>query len=133
MEFREFILLHDADDIASLALQRNRLCAQVPDWDLALSTLQARRKLRVKLPSWYAVPSLHYPVPLSAEQCSSEETALYKASLFCNYADDERSRCCVPKTVPPTAHEWEGPIACDGRDEDVVRGFRNTIPIPAIQ
>ena len=22
------------------------------------------------------------------------------------------------ESVPPTAHEWEGPIACDGRDED---------------
>ena len=30
----------------------------------------------------------------------------------------------VPETVPPTAHEWEGPIE-DGRDEDGVRGFRN--------
>ena len=110
MEFREFILLHDGDDIASLALQRGRFSADVPDWDLALSTLQARRKLRGKLPSWYAVPSLHYPLPLSAEQCSSEETALYKASIICNQADDKRSRCCVPKTVPPTAHEWEGHI-----------------------
>ena len=86
MEFSEFILLHDGDDIASLALQRDRLCADVPDWELALSTLQARRKLRSKLPSWHAVPSLHYPLPLSAEQCSSEETAVYKASL----ADNKR-------------------------------------------
>ncbi|MBO4466494.1 MAG: hypothetical protein J5745_00120, partial [Bacteroidales bacterium] len=116
MEFREFILLHDVDDIASLALQRDRRCADVPDWDLALSTLQARRKLRSKLPSWYAVPSLHYPLPLSAEQCSSEETALYKASIICNHANEKRSRCCVPKTMPPTAYEWEGPIY--GRDED---------------
>ena len=30
----------------------------------------------------------------------------------------------VPETMPPTAYEWEGPIA-DGRDEDEVRGFRN--------
>ena len=27
-------------------------------------------------------------------------------------------RVYSPETVPPTAHEWEGPIACDGRDED---------------
>ena len=26
-------------------------------------------------------------------------------------------RVYSPETVPPTAHEWEGPIACDGRDE----------------
>ena len=125
MEFREFILLHDVDDIASLALQRDRLCADVPDWDLALSTLQARRKLRSKLPSWYALPSLHYPLPLSAEQCSSEETALYKAIIL-----NGRDRYCIPKTsdsvlVPPI---FDGPLPlmCRGR-----HSFRNTTPAPA--
>ena len=116
MEFREFILLHDGQDIASLALQRNRLCKDVESFDLALNTLQARSKLRYKLPSWYAIPSIHYPLPLSAEQCSSEETANYKAILL-----KSGVWCCVQKTVPPTAHEWEGPIY--GRDEDEVRGF----------
>ena len=124
MEFREFILLHDGQDIASLALQRSRLSKDVEDWDLALSTLQARSKLKSKLPSWYAIPSLHYPLPLSAEQCSSEETANYKAIVL-----KSGGWCCVQKTVPPTAHEWEGPIY--GRDEDGVRGFRNTTPATA--
>ena len=82
MEFSEFILLHDGQDIASLALQRNRLCKEVDSFDLALNTLQARSKLKNKLPSWYAVPSLHYPLPLSAEQCSSQETAIYKSSIL---------------------------------------------------
>ena len=127
MEFREFILLHDGDEIASLALQRDRLCADVPDWDLALSTLQARRKLRGKLPSWYAVPSLHYPLPLSAEQCSSEETASYKASLLNGW-----DRYCIPKTsdyvlVPPIASDGPLPLMCRGR-----HSFRNTTPAPLI-
>ena len=82
MEFSEFILAHDSQDIAALALQRSRLAREVSNWDLALSTLQVRRKLKAKLPSWYAIPSLHYPLPLSAEQCSSEETALYKAIIL---------------------------------------------------
>ena len=82
MEFSEFILLYDGQDIASLALQRNRLCKEVDSFDLALNTLQARSKLKNKLPSWYAVPSLHYPLPLSAEQCSSQETAIYKSSIL---------------------------------------------------
>ena len=126
MEFREFILLHDGDDIASLALQRDRLSADVPDWDLALSTLQARRKIRGKLPSWYAVPSLHYPVPLSAEQCSSEETALYKAHILNGW-----DRYCIPKTsdsvlVPPIASDGPLPLMCRGR-----HSFRNTTPTPS--
>ncbi|MCR5407686.1 MAG: class I SAM-dependent methyltransferase [Bacteroidales bacterium] len=81
MDFKEFILAHDGDDVASLALRRQSLETQVEDWNLALSTLEARSKLRHKVPEWYAIPSLHYPKVLSAEQCSSTETARYKASL----------------------------------------------------
>lgn len=36
---------------------------------------------RSKIPSWHATEGLLYPRHLSLEQCSSEVTALYKASL----------------------------------------------------
>ena len=47
-----------------------------------LSTLDQQRsaKLRAKLPHW-AEAKVHIPSELSLEQCSSEATALYKASL----------------------------------------------------
>ena len=47
-----------------------------------LSTLDQQRsaKLRAKLPHW-AEAQVHIPSELSLEQCSSEATALYKASL----------------------------------------------------
>lgn len=82
MEFAEFILAHDADDLGRLALDRARWAAEVPDFELALSTLECRRKLRGKVPEWVAVPALRYPFRLSAEQCSSSETARYKASVI---------------------------------------------------
>lgn len=81
MEFAQFILEHDADDPVRLALSRDRLSGQVEDFDLALNTLEARRKLRSKVPEWVALPQLRYPSKLSAEQCSSTETARYKASV----------------------------------------------------
>ena len=81
MDFPDFILTHDGDDLGRLALSRERHHAQVEDFDLALTTLEVRRKLRGKAPSWYAEPSLRYPIRLSGEQCSSEETARYKASV----------------------------------------------------
>lgn len=81
MEFSEFILAHDGDDVGMLALQRKRFSDQVEDFDLALTTLECRQKLRSKVPEWYAVPALRYPLRLSAEQCSSSETARYKASV----------------------------------------------------
>ena len=81
MEFAEFILLHDADDLGAFALSRDRFAGEVEDFDLALNTLEARRKLRSKVPEWVALPQLRYPLRLSAEQCSSTETARYKASV----------------------------------------------------
>ena len=79
MEFPEFILAHNNDDPAALALKRSRYASDVEDFDLALSTLEVRRKLRLKVPEWHAVPSLRFPLRLSGEQCSSTETAFYKA------------------------------------------------------
>ena len=80
MEFAEFIQAHDGDDLAALALARSRF-ADSPECDVALSTLEVRRKLRSKVPAWYSVSSLRYPLRLSGEQCSSEETAHYKARV----------------------------------------------------
>ena len=81
MDFTSFILQHDADDLGALALSRDKWAAEVEDFSLALSTLEVRRKLRGKVPEWVAVPSLRYPLPLSAEQCSSSRTARYKAGV----------------------------------------------------
>ncbi len=81
MELVDFILAHEADDLGKLALARDRYAGEVEDFDLALTTLEVRRKLREKVPQWYAVPSLRYPLRISGEQCSSSETAKYKASV----------------------------------------------------
>lgn len=81
MEFGEFILAHDGEDLGALALSRDRFAAEAEDFDLALTTLEVRRKLRSKVPQWHAVPSLRYPLRLSGEQCSSSETAQYKARV----------------------------------------------------
>lgn len=98
MDFAEFILAHEADDLARLALSRDRYAVEVEDFDLALTTLEVRRKLRVKVPEWYAVPSLRCPFRLSGEQCSSSETAFYKASVaFCAYGATKRAK--TPQNV----------------------------------
>ena len=79
MSFVDFILQHEGDDPVRLLLARDKY--PDVDIDLAVTTLEVRRKLRTKVPEWYAVPSLVYPFWLSGEQCSSSETARYKASL----------------------------------------------------
>ena len=79
MKFSEFILKHENDDPADLVLHRDRW----PDIDVALAAecISARRKLRDKVPEWYANPCVICPSALSAEQCSSSATARYKSAV----------------------------------------------------
>ena len=79
MEFKEFVLEHEGDDLSRLVLSRERYPGVAVA--LAASTIVCRRKLRDKVPEWYAHPELFFPVTLSAEQCSSSATARYKAVL----------------------------------------------------
>lgn len=81
MEFGQFILDHEGDDLGALALARGKYAGEPFDFDLALTTLEVRQKLRDKVPEWYSVPALSYPFRVSGEQCSSSETARYKASV----------------------------------------------------
>ncbi len=43
--------------------------------------LAGLQKARKKLPTWFACPGIYYPPTLNLEQCSSEQTATYKAGL----------------------------------------------------
>ena len=79
MTWTDFILQHAQDDPVRLLLSRDKY--PDIDLDLAVTTLEVRKKLRTKVPEWYAVPSLVYPFRLSGEQCSSTETSRYKAIL----------------------------------------------------
>ena len=111
MSFAAFILQHDSDDPVRLLLARDKY--PDIDIDLAVTTLEVRRKLRTKVPEWYAVPSLVYPFRLSGEQCSSSETARYKASLVLGL----RLEGVPPQTVAlrPLPPQAAGPSLLCGR------------------
>ena len=76
---QDFIREHAGDDVRNLALQ----AARYPEVDMrvAATQIEGRRLAKSKLPAWAAVEGVIYPVRLSMEQCSSEATARYKASL----------------------------------------------------
>ena len=100
MSFADFILQHEGDDPVRLLLARDKY--PEVDIDLAVTTLEVRRKLRTKVPEWYAVPSLIYPFRLSGEQCSSSETARYKA-MVCGSS-------LVPEpSLRDPSHKWAPP------------------------
>ena len=77
---RQFVCQHSDDDVRRLALQAHA----TPDVDLpmALDQIRGRQTARQKLPSWAAIDGIVYPPHLSMEQCSSEQTAQYKAQLL---------------------------------------------------
>ena len=44
--------------------------------------LEAKRKCRKKLPTWFKTPGIYYPKKLNIEQSSSEKTADYKSQII---------------------------------------------------
>ncbi len=80
LKILDFIRQHQQADVHQLMLKKN----SYPDIPMAeaVCQIQARRKAKDKLPSWFAQAHICYPSLLSLEQCSSERTAQFKASLL---------------------------------------------------
>ncbi|MEP3389467.1 MAG: hypothetical protein ABJO02_14840 [Reichenbachiella sp.] len=76
---REFIQAHLNDDPLALALQAKKY-PELPIREIA-TQIHTRKKAQSKLPEWFANQKIIFPHGVSMEQCSSEETAKYKASL----------------------------------------------------
>ena len=75
----DFIRSHRHDDVRTLALQASKY--PTIDINEALVQIAGRQIAEKKIPSWAAIDDIEYPKHLSMEQCSSELTARYKASL----------------------------------------------------
>ena len=75
----DFIRQHQDDDVRRLAF----LGSKYPEVDMpfALDQIRGRKMARTKLPRWASIDGIIYPPHISMEQCSSEQTALYKAEL----------------------------------------------------
>ena len=75
----DFIRQHQDDDVRQLAF----LGSKYPEVDMpfALDQIRGRKMARTKLPLWASIDGIIYPPHISMEQCSSEQTALYKAEL----------------------------------------------------
>lgn len=78
-EFRIFVKEHAGDDLTRLLLSASRYPSI--DVPFAVDQIASRRQIKEKLPLWYANDDLLFPSKISAEQCSSEQTASYKQRL----------------------------------------------------
>lgn len=76
---RKFIQEHRNDNVHTLALQAGRY----PTVDIreAVTQIEGWQTAKAKLPEWAEKEGIIYPPRISMEQCSSQATALYKASL----------------------------------------------------
>lgn len=83
MNIQDFIIQHLADDVNTLALQRNRYPELTDaDFSFVLQQIEGRQRTKDKLPFLKDYTDWHFPKRLSTEQCSSELTARFKARLL---------------------------------------------------
>ncbi|MBW3094097.1 SAM-dependent methyltransferase [Bifidobacterium sp. 64T4] len=78
-ETRAFVAAHRMENVRDLALHAKR--SESVDMPLALDQIAGWQTARTKLPEWAACDGVIYPPHLSMEQCSSQATARYKASV----------------------------------------------------
>ncbi|MBK9402011.1 MAG: RsmD family RNA methyltransferase [Bacteroidetes bacterium] len=78
-EWVSWVLEHENEDTSTLAL-RYAGKKNLPLKAL-LHQIKGRRIAKQKLPSWYQFPTIFYPDSTIIEQCSSEATALLKATF----------------------------------------------------
>jgi hypothetical protein len=77
---QQYIIQQERADVNQLLLQGKSISG-VPAKEL-VSQIFGRVKAKQKLPTWYSTKHIVFPAKLSMEQCSSELTAAYKASLI---------------------------------------------------
>ena len=83
-QLTDFVQEHLGEDTSKLLLKRNKW--PEIDMNLAVSCIESRNKLRNKVQEWYSNPELVFPIALSAEQCSSTATGIYKARIAAEIA-----------------------------------------------
>ena len=74
----EFILQHRTEDVRKLALRK---MPEGLDAAFCLQQIEGWQLARKKIPRWAETDGLLFPPRLSMEQCSSQQTALYKRGV----------------------------------------------------
>jgi 16S rRNA G966 N2-methylase RsmD len=78
-DVQDYLFSHEGEDERALVLKHKDILG-LPASVIA-QQLAGRRKSKLKLPAWHQRKQIIYPPTVNLEQCSSEATALFKASL----------------------------------------------------
>ena len=79
-EIQEFINHNINSEITSLLLKKTSFSSE--DLKIIIEQIEAKKRCKTKLPSWYSASNIYYPNKLNIEQTSSEPTAKYKAGII---------------------------------------------------
>lgn len=79
-DLQKFINKYRNEDVKKLALRYSSLLGD--NLNYVMTQISGWQRCRVKIPSWSNIDGLRFPVQLSMEQCSSEQTAMLKAELI---------------------------------------------------
>ena len=90
-----FIQNNRNESTSSLALKRH---PEDVDIQYALEQISGWQTAKKKLPAWAAIDGIIYPPHISMEQCSSEQTAIYKKELAARLLHDDADGTFVDLT-----------------------------------
>lgn len=143
---RDFIQQHLSDDTSSLLLSARKY----PDIDVpfAASQIESRKRLKAKLPEWYANAELIMGGRIPCEQCSSEQTARYKqciiagAESMCDmtggmgvdlyYMSEGMKEVIYTERQEQLCRNAEHNFHAMGRQIEVRQGDGRNMPIPSV-
>jgi hypothetical protein len=78
-DVQNFIFSHENEDERELVLNQKEILGLPAAW--IAQQIGGRRRIKFKLPTWYKTKGIIYPPTINLEQCSSEATAKFKASI----------------------------------------------------
>lgn len=145
-QLRDFIQKHLDDDTAELLFASKRY----PDIDVpfAAEQIEARKRLKTKLPEWYGNAELIMSGRVPSEQCSSEQTARYKQSVIAGaeslcdmtggmgvdfyYMTEGMKRAIYTERQASLCENAKHNLSILGSDAEVRHGDGRDMPIPDV-
>lgn len=89
MAVQEFLQKHEHDDVSTLILKYGNVDGV--QMSVIANQIDGRRKAREKIPLYYNTRGVIYPPGINMEQCSSEATARFKATIVHKLISDRQS------------------------------------------
>ena len=95
-DVQDFIREHENADVQKLLLKQKLVCGAPAEW--VAQQITGRRRIKIKLPTWYNTMGIVYPLSVHLEQSSSEATAKFKLNIIRQLHPNQGIVCGVDLT-----------------------------------